>query len=126
MKTFVGLDVSQKKTSVCVIDHNGNKIRMANVDTHPGVIADYLFSEGFDKSKIGLETGPLCVWLYHSLKSIGLDIDCIHARHAHAALSMQLIKPIKMMLLVSPGWFFLEGISRYMSKALNAINKDSF
>ncbi|MGE0969897.1 hypothetical protein ACQFN5_08270 [Klebsiella sp. WOUb02] len=35
MKTFVGLDVSQKKTSVCVIDHNGNKIRMANVDTHP-------------------------------------------------------------------------------------------
>ena len=40
MKTFVGLDVSQKKTSVCVIDHNGNKIRMANVDTHPGVIAD--------------------------------------------------------------------------------------
>lgn len=34
MKTFVGLDVSQKKTSICVVDHNGNKIRMANVDTH--------------------------------------------------------------------------------------------
>lgn len=88
MKTFVGLDVSQKKTSVCVIDHNGNKIRMANVDTHTGVVADYLFSEGFDKLKVGLETGPLCVWLYHSLKSFGLDIDCIPARLVHAALSM--------------------------------------
>ncbi|HAT1612862.1 TPA: IS110 family transposase [Raoultella planticola] len=77
MKTFVGLNVSQKKTSVCVIDHNGNKIRMANVDTHPGVNADYLFSEGFDKSKIGLETGPLCVWLYHSLKNFGLNIKWV-------------------------------------------------
>ena len=47
MKTFVGLDASQKKTSICVIDHDGDKIRIANVDTHPCVIADYLFSEGF-------------------------------------------------------------------------------
>lgn len=85
MKTFVGLDVSQKKTSVCVTDHNGDKIRMANLDTHPGVIADYLFSEGFDKSKVGLETWPPGVWLYHLLKRSGLDIDCIHARHVHAA-----------------------------------------
>lgn len=29
MKTFVGLDVSQNKTGGCMIDHNGNKIRMA-------------------------------------------------------------------------------------------------
>lgn len=52
MKTIVGLDVSQKKISACVIDHSGNKIRMANLDTHPEVIADYLFSEGFNQSKI--------------------------------------------------------------------------
>ncbi|MFC3393586.1 hypothetical protein [Brenneria rubrifaciens] len=41
MTTFIGLDVSQKKTSICVIAHNGNKIRTVNVDKHPGVIADY-------------------------------------------------------------------------------------
>ena len=110
MKNFVGLDVSHKKTSVYVIGHNGNKIRMANVDTHPGVIADYLFSEGFDKSKIDLETGPLCVWLYHSLKGFGLDIDCIHARHIHAALSMQLNKTAQhdafsITRLVLSGWY---------------------
>jgi len=63
MKNFVGLNVSENKTSICVIDQNGNKIRMANVDTHPGVIADYLFSKGFDNSKMGLGAGPLCVWL---------------------------------------------------------------
>lgn len=110
MKTFVGLDVSQKKTSICVIDHNGNKIRMVNVDTHPGVIADYLFSEGFDKSKVGLETGPLCVWLYHSLRNFGLDVDCIHARHVHVALSMQLNKTDQndafgIARLVLSGWY---------------------
>lgn len=63
MKTFVGLDVSQK-TSTCVTDHNSNTLSMANVETHPAVIADSLFSEGVDKSKVGMETEPLCVWLY--------------------------------------------------------------
>ncbi|WP_407340089.1 IS110 family transposase [Dickeya ananatis] len=110
MKTFVGLDVSQKKTSICVIDPDGNKIRMVNVETHPAVIANYLFSEGFDKSKVALETGPLSVWLYHSLKSYGLDVDCIHARHVHAALSMQLNKTdpndaFGIARLVLSGWY---------------------
>ncbi|WP_054633293.1 IS110 family transposase [Pantoea stewartii] len=110
MKTFIRLDVSQKKTSICVIHHSGNKIRMANLDTHPDVIADYLFSEGFDNSKVGLETGSLCVWLYHSLKSLGLDIDCIHACHVHAALSMQLNKTDQndafgIARLVLSGWY---------------------
>jgi len=80
------------------------------VYTHPGVIADYLFSEGFDKSKVGLETGPLCVWLYHSLKSFGLGIDCVHARHVHSALSMQLNKTDQndafgIAQLVLSGWY---------------------
>ncbi|MCI1030803.1 hypothetical protein [Raoultella terrigena] len=99
---------------------------MANVDTHPGVIADYLFSEGFDMSKIGLETELLYVWLYHSLKSFGLDIDCIYARHVHTALSMQLNKTDQNDALGIARLVLSGCISRYMSKALNAINKDSF
>lgn len=46
MEPFVELDVSQKKTSICTIDQNGNKIRMVNVDTYPDIIANYLFYEG--------------------------------------------------------------------------------
>lgn len=65
---------------------------MANVDTHPGIIADYLFSYRIDNSKVVLETGPRCIWFYHPLKSFGLDIYCIHAHHVHAVLSMRLNK----------------------------------
>lgn len=46
MKTFVELDVSQKKMSACVIENDGNKIRMVNVDTHPDVIARYYYTVG--------------------------------------------------------------------------------
>jgi transposase len=42
--------------------------------------------------RIALETGPLCVWHWHALRSAGLPIICIHARHAKAGLMMQLNK----------------------------------
>lgn len=39
-----------------------------------------------------METDPLAAWLWHGLKSAGIPVICIHARHAHAALSMHLNK----------------------------------
>lgn len=92
MKAFVGLDVSQKKTAICIVDAQGVKLCQASVNTCPEDIYEYLVSKGHVTGKIGMETGPLAVWLYHGLRSLGLDVDCIHARHVHAALSMQLNK----------------------------------
>src|SRR5690625_936425 len=83
MKAYVGLDVSQNKTAICVVNEIGERICQANVDTNPTAIKGYLALHGYEQAKVGMETGPLAVWLYHSLKTADLDIDCIHARHDH-------------------------------------------
>lgn len=38
--------------------------------------------------RVVFETGPLSVWLYHTLSAEGLPAICIDARHAKAALDM--------------------------------------
>ena len=38
MKYYVGLDVSHKRTSICVIDDEGTLIWQGDVDTHPEMI----------------------------------------------------------------------------------------
>ena len=43
-------------------------------------------------ARIGLESGPLSAWHWHELKKLGLPVVCLDARHAKAALSMQLNK----------------------------------
>src|SRR5690606_21689931 len=53
---------------------------------------------------------PLAVWLYRSLKNADVDVDCIHAQHVHAALSMQLNKTdqndaLGIARLVRSGWY---------------------
>lgn len=110
MNAYVGLDVSQKNTAICIVDQNGTKLCQSMVRTCPLTICEFLVTGGFDKAKIGMETGPLAVWLYHSLRDRGLDIDCIHARHVHAALSMQLNKTDQndafgIARLVQSGWY---------------------
>ncbi|MER9345330.1 hypothetical protein NKI41_32305 [Mesorhizobium sp. M0601] len=42
--------------------------------------------------KIGVETGLLCTWHWHALHENGLPVVCLDARHAKAALSVQLNK----------------------------------
>ena len=43
-------------------------------------------------ASIGIETGPMTPWLVHELRSRGLDVIWLDARHARAALRMQLNK----------------------------------
>lgn len=110
MKAYFALDVSQKKTATFVVNDVGEKVGQASVDTCPTAIRGYLVSHGCLHAKIGMETGPLAVWLYHSLKRAELDLDCIHAQHVHAPLSVQLNKTdqndaLGIARLVRSGWY---------------------
>ncbi len=92
MKSYVGMDVSLKETSICVVDGNGGILSEATVTSEPEAIANHIKKTAPDVVRIGLETGPTATWLWHELKSLGLPVICIDARHAKAALSMQINK----------------------------------
>lgn len=92
MEQYVGLDVSQKVTSVCVIDQGGKQLWKGNVTSTPAAIAEVLQMHAPLLKRVGMETGPLAVWLFHALRALGVPVDYIHARHVHAALATQLNK----------------------------------
>ena len=82
MEYYVGLDVSLKQTSICVVDRTGSVVREGVVDSDPEAISVYLRSKAPDAVRVGLETGPTSTWLWTELKRLGLPVICIDARHA--------------------------------------------
>jgi transposase len=61
-------------------------------------------------ARIGLESGPLSLWHWHALKRAGLPVVCLDARHAKAALSLQLNKSDRndargLAQIVRTGWY---------------------
>jgi transposase len=92
MTHYVGLDVSQKLTAICVVDDTGRRLWRGQSTSDPEQIERTLRRHGGDKPRIGIETGPMTPWLVHELRGRGLDVTCLDARHARAALKMQLNK----------------------------------
>jgi transposase len=92
MARFVGLDVSQKLTSVCIVDDTGRRIWRGQCACDPEQIARLISRHAGDAAGIGIETGPMTPWLVHELRARGLDVTCLDARHASAALKMQMNK----------------------------------
>ena len=92
MELYVGMDVSLKETSICVVDGKGEIVSEGTVISEPSAIADFLRSNAPGAVCIGLETGPTTTWLWHELRDLDFPIICIDARHAKAALSLQINK----------------------------------
>jgi transposase len=92
MQQYVGLDVSQKETAVCVLDDAGRIVFEGNARSEPGALAKLIAKRAPHAVRIGFETGAMASWLWHELKRIDLPVVCIDARHAHAALSVRINK----------------------------------
>jgi transposase len=92
MQHYVGLDVSVKETSVCIIDKPGKLILEVKVATNPAAILAVLTEETLAIERIGLEAGPLSQWLYSALAEAGLPVICVETRHMKAALAAQINK----------------------------------
>jgi len=86
MEFFVGLDVSVKTTSICVIDAAGTIIREGKAESSPEAISAFLAAADRHYVRVGLEAGPLCQWLYAGLTKAGFPVICIETRHAQAVL----------------------------------------
>lgn len=92
MDLFVGLDVSVRTTSICVIDGAGRVLKEAKVESEPCAIAALLGNFEGNYRRVGLEAGPLSQWLYSGLGSAGYPVVCVETRHMKAALSAQINK----------------------------------
>src|SRR3954451_11024767 len=92
MPHYVGLDVSQKTTAICVIDEQGRRLWRGTCATDPGAISARVFKHAGIDVKVGVETGPMTPWLIHGLRSAALDVECLDARRVKAALQMRLNK----------------------------------
>lgn len=110
MEQFVGLDVSQETTHLCVVDNDGTLVWQGKCPSTPEKIAAAIRTHAPQVVRIGLETGMLSTWHWHALKKLGLPVVCLDARHAKAALDMQVNKTDKndaagLAQIVRTGWY---------------------
>jgi transposase len=87
MALFVGLDVSLKTTSVCVVAADGSPIWEGKAESEPTAIVKVLIRWREEIVLVGIEACPLSEWLYGALVESGFNIVCIETRHAQRFLS---------------------------------------
>src|SRR5262245_61562367 len=92
MTEYVGLDVSMKETAVAVVNGEGELIKEGKVPSWPEDIERFVRRWAPSAARLGLESGSLSSWLCEELQGRGLPVICIDARHAKAALSLQVNK----------------------------------
>ncbi|MFA9232140.1 MAG: hypothetical protein ACEQSU_15565 [Microgenomates group bacterium] len=69
-----------KETAVCVVDDSGQRIWEGSVPSSADGIAGIIREKAPNLVRVGMETGPQAVWLWHALRKHGIVVDCIHAR----------------------------------------------
>jgi transposase len=110
MSHYAALDVSNEETAIHVIDEAGLTVWRGKRASDPEALATALRRHAPELARVGLETGPLTPWLYHTLKQIGLPVICLDARHARAATALQRNKTDArdaetLAQLVRTGWY---------------------
>ena len=126
MEHYVGLDVSLELTSICVVDQRGKIVREGVVASNPEAIGAFITSRAPHVVRIGLETGATSTWLWTELNKMGLPVICIDARHAKAALKMQINKSDRkdamgIARIMQCGWYkevCVKGLDSHAIKAL--------
>lgn len=83
---YAGLDVSMKRTAVCIVDAAGKRVHETAVNSTPQAVAAAIQTAGVQIERVGLEAGVSSAWLARGLLAMGLPVIVIDATHASAAL----------------------------------------
>jgi TetR/AcrR family transcriptional regulator, transcriptional repressor for nem operon len=70
MAMYVGLDVSLKTTSICVVEADGSLVWEGKADSEPAALVEALL-RWRDKIALGIEACPLSEWLHGALVESG-------------------------------------------------------
>lgn len=110
MKHYVGLDVSLKEVSICVVDAEGAVVAEGKVATDSMLILSWIEERVGTVERIVHESGPLSIWLTRELARCGAPVVCIDARAAHKALSARMNKSDRadaeaLAQLARTGWY---------------------
>src|ERR1700745_3093511 len=92
MDYFVGMYVSVKETSICIVDDAGKIVQEARVASEPESLLQVLTNANYRFKRVGLEAGPLSQWLYSVLAEAGLPVICVETRHMQAVLKARINK----------------------------------
>lgn len=131
MKQYVGLDVSQNETSVCVVNEMGQVLFEGKAKSDPGALTALLRKRAPQAERIGFETGAAASWLWHEVRRVDLPVVCIDARHAHAALSVRMNKSDQndargLAELVRAGWYREVKVKSEESQKIRALLSRDF
>lgn len=95
MSNYIGLDVSLKTTSICIMDKAGKIMSQMTASTDAQQIFEAISSKKLDVELVGLECGGISHWLTKELKKQGLPTICIDSRKMSAAISIRTNKTDK-------------------------------
>ena len=91
MEYYIGLDVSQGQTAICIVDGHGKRVSEGKAMTAPSDIYEWI-TRHVDAGairKIGLEAGAMSFWLHTELAKLNLPMVCLEAFQAAALLETQ-------------------------------------
>ena len=86
MRNYVGLDVSLKTTSICILNEKGKRIIEGEANSTPEEIGEFLKKTGLEIEKIGLESGSLTHYLKKGLLGMNYQVIAMESRKMAAIL----------------------------------------
>ncbi len=89
MVEYVGLDVSKEETSFCVKAEGGRVLARGKASSDPDALFAALREHCLCPERIVIETGTMSGWLARELGKLGVPVDVIDARQAHAVMRLQ-------------------------------------
>jgi transposase len=92
MNLHVGLDISQRKTAICVVNDKGKIVAEGSSLTLPSDVHSWLLGKEIDLTAIHgvcLEAGAMSSFIYKGLEAFGLPVVCVEAFQAHQFLKAQ-------------------------------------
>ncbi len=98
----------------------------SSIQSDPEAIAAFIRANTTNVVRIGLESGSTSTWLWTELDRMGLPVICIDARHAKAALKMQINKSDRndaagIARIMQTGWYREVRVKALDSHAIKAL-----